>query len=159
MPVPGPFQGGPIAPVTGPIVPIVAQQPMPMPMPVPQPVLVPQPHPNAMPYGIPAAGYPGMMMGGPQAGGPGNYGIHPEPALGVGRTPNENLQHQLDFAYNHGLNDPQDFKPADDDKMRWYWVRELDGHWTQRNRLTIDAIGCRWYLTEYGAFYAVKLPD
>lgn len=108
-----------------------------------------------------AAQLPGLGMGGPpQAGFPGNFGIHPEPALGVGRTPAETALHQQAFAESHGLNQPQDFKPADDDPHRWYWCRELDGNWTQRSRLTIDNLGdCRWYLTENGAFYAVRLPN
>jgi hypothetical protein len=41
-----------------------------------------------------------------------------------------------------------------------YWVRELDGTFTQRNRLTIDSgdIGdCRWYAQD-GVFYSVRLP-
>jgi hypothetical protein len=55
---------------------------------------------------------------------------------------------------------PQDFKPADDDPTRFYWVRELDGNWTQRNRLTIDHLGdCRWYLADAGYFYAIRLPN
>jgi hypothetical protein len=59
------------------------------------------------------------------------------------------------------MNKKQEMKPADDDPMRMYWVRELDGTYSQRNRLTIDSgdIGdCRWY-THGGVFYAVRLPS
>ena len=59
------------------------------------------------------------------------------------------------------MNDKQEMKPANDDPSKEYWVRELDGNWTQRNRMTIDSgdIGkCRWYAVD-GVFYAVRLPD
>ncbi|CAK7204366.1 hypothetical protein SEUCBS139899_007122 [Sporothrix eucalyptigena] len=99
--------------------------------------------------------------GGGGIGGFGGVGgsIHPEPAMGVGQTPSEVLQEQLEFAYANNLYEPQDFKPADDDKSRFYWLRELDGNWTQRSRATIDHLGCRWYITDGGVFYAVRLPD
>ena len=102
-----------------------------------------------------------MVGGGGGIGGFGGVGgnIHPEPAMGVGQTPNEVLQEQLEFAYANNLYEPQDFKPADDDKSRFYWLRELDGNWTQRSRATIDHLGCRWYITDGGVFYAVRLPD
>lgn len=118
--------------------------------------------------GPPMVMMPGMgIPGGPGGnytvgvGGIGGVGgpIHPEPAMGVGQTPNETLQEQLEFAYANNMYEPQDFKPADDDKSRFYWVRELDGNWTQRSRATIDHIGCRWYITDSGVFYAVRLPD
>lgn len=148
--MPYPVPGAPIAPVTAPMIPMVAQQPMPM----PQPVMYPQPMPWAQPMG-------GMMMGGapPQGGGAGNYGAHPEPALGVGLTESETLQQQIEFAHANRLYEPQDFKPADEDKSRFYWLRELDGNWTQRSRLTIDSLSCRWYMTDNGFFYAVRLED
>lgn len=67
---------------------------------------------------------------------------------------------QAQFAYSNGLFEPQDFKPADDDPSRYYPVREVDGNWTQRNRFTIDNLGdCRWYVTNEGYFYAVRLPN
>lgn len=59
------------------------------------------------------------------------------------------------------MDERQEMKPADDNPLKYYWVRELDGAWTQRNRLTIDSgdIGkCRWYTVD-GMFYAVRLPD
>ncbi|KAG9237177.1 hypothetical protein BJ875DRAFT_502838 [Amylocarpus encephaloides] len=66
---------------------------------------------------------------------------------------------QMMTAHAMGLDRKQDMKPADDDPLRFYWVREFDGSWTQRNRLTIDSgdIGdCRWYAKD-GEFYAVRL--
>ncbi|KAG8414888.1 hypothetical protein J3458_008788 [Metarhizium acridum] len=79
---------------------------------------------------------------------------------GMGRTPNEEMLRQVEFAYSNRLFEPQDFKPADDDPSRYYYVREVDGNWTQRNRFTIDHMGdCRWYVTDEGWFYAVRLPD
>ncbi|CAK7265368.1 hypothetical protein SEPCBS119000_001476 [Sporothrix epigloea] len=102
------------------------------------------------------------MLGGD--GGILNFGtglgpVHPEPAVGLGQTPNELLHEQLEFAHANNLYDPQDFKPADDDKSRFYWMRESDGNWTQRSRATIDHLGCRWYITEGGVFYAVRLAE
>jgi hypothetical protein len=86
--------------------------------------------------------------------------VYPEPALGVGRTIGEVTAEQMQFAHQSNLFEPQDFKPADDDPSRYYMVRELDGAWTQRNRFTIDNLGdCRWYLTDEGYFYAVRLPN
>ncbi|CAK7270735.1 hypothetical protein SEPCBS57363_004252 [Sporothrix epigloea] len=112
---------------------------------------------------VPGTGGPGgsYMFG---SGGMGNFGgvcgpVHMEPAMGIGQTPNEVLQEQLEFAHANSLYEPQDFKPADDDKSRFYWMRELDGNWVQRSRATIDHLGCRWYITESGVFYAVRLPD
>jgi hypothetical protein len=60
------------------------------------------------------------------------------------------------------MNKKQEMKPSDDDPLRMYWVRELDGTYTQRNRLTIDSgdIGeVRWYVHDGGVFYAVRLPS
>jgi hypothetical protein len=65
------------------------------------------------------------------------------------------------YAQNSNINAKQEMKPADDDPFRMYWVRELDGTWTQRNRYTIDSgdIGdCRWYAMD-GQFYAVRLSS
>lgn len=117
--------------------------------------------------GVPGGNYivgGGGVSGGGFGGGGGfgsvdGGGIHPEPAMGIGQTQSEVLQEQLEFAYANNLYEPQDFKPADDDKSRFYWLRELDGNWTQRSRATIDHLGCRWYITDGGVFYAVRLPD
>lgn len=79
---------------------------------------------------------------------------------GLGKTPAEETLRQVQFAYDNGLFEPQDFKPADDNPSRYYYVREVDGNWTQRNRFAIDHMGdCRWYVTDEGWFYAVRLPD
>jgi hypothetical protein len=77
----------------------------------------------------------------------------------IGLTGSELLSQQLATASGLGMNNKQDMKPADDDPMRMYWVREYDGSYSQRNRLTIDSgdIGeCRWYVQD-GVFYAVRL--
>lgn len=76
-----------------------------------------------------------------------------------GFTATEVLNQQMATAQGLEMNKQQEMKPADDDPMRMYWVRELDGTFTQRNRLTIDSgdIGdCRWYAQD-GVFYAVRL--
>jgi hypothetical protein len=77
-----------------------------------------------------------------------------------GLTANEVLNQQMATAQGLEMNKQQEMKPADDDPLRMYWVRELDGTFTQRNRLTIDSgdIGdCRWYAQD-GVFYSVRLP-
>lgn len=137
----------------------------------PQPVYPPQP---VMMQGGPAivggAAGGGQFMAQPVAvtGPPvvvaGNYPpqsmpVHHDPVLGIGRTRNEIIADQRQFAEANDLFKPQDFKPSDDDPSRYYMVRELDGNWTQRNRITIDNLGCRWYLADEGYFYAVRLPD
>ncbi len=132
---------------------------------MPHPVMMggpPGPPYGMMPGGpVMMGGQPPMMSAGPGPGpGPGFFGIHPEPATGIGPTPGEAQAEQAEFAYTHGLHAPQDFKPADDDVSRMYYVRELDGNWTLRNRATIDGLGdCRWYITDVGVFYAVRLPN
>ena len=84
-----------------------------------------------------------------------------QPVTGThGQTGYEVLGQQLATAQGLEMNAKQEMKPADDDPFRMYWCRELDGSWTQRNRLTIDSgdIGdCRWYAKD-GQFYAVRLP-
>ncbi|PNH56545.1 hypothetical protein VD0002_g2934 [Verticillium dahliae] len=126
---------------------------------------------NGMVMGPPhaAMGFGGVVGGG---GGPpgapppsvliaGNNPLHlPPDVSGVGRTSGEVALENAQFAYANGLYEPQDFKPADDDPSRYYPVREVDGNWTQRNRYTIDNLGdCRWYVSEGGYFYAVRLPN
>ncbi|OLN81687.1 hypothetical protein CCHL11_05503 [Colletotrichum chlorophyti] len=116
-------------------------------------------------HGPPPAG---MSMGigmPPQVGGggvpvfAGNASLPPD-VTGYGKTAGEIAIEQAQFAYANGLFEPQDFKPADDDPSRYYPVREVDGNWTQRNRFTIDNLGdCRWYVTNEGYFYAVRLPN
>lgn len=84
-----------------------------------------------------------------------------QPAFGtIGHTGGEIMAQQMQMASNLEMDKPQEMKPADDDKFRFYWVRELDNTWSQRNRLTIDSgdIGdVRWYAKD-GTFYAVRLP-
>lgn len=121
--------------------------------------------------GIAAAGPPGVAAAGfasaaAMGSGPvpviaGNCANPPPPDVsGLGRTPNEEMLRQVEFAHSNRLFEPQDFKPADDDPSRFYYVREVDGNWTQRNRFTIDHMGdCRWYVTDEGWFYAIRLPD
>lgn len=79
--------------------------------------------------------------------------FHTEPALGAGATGSE--------AANRDIDEPQDFRPADDNPSRMYRVREVDGGWTIRNRYTIDNMEgeFRWYITDEGVFYAVRLPN
>ncbi|KAF5579070.1 hypothetical protein FPCIR_11332 [Fusarium pseudocircinatum] len=87
-------------------------------------------------------------------------GHHVPDVTGVGRTAGEEQLRQIQFAHANKMYEPQDFKPADDDPSRFYYVREVDGNWTQRNRFTIDHMGdSRWYVTDEGWFYAVRLPN
>jgi len=93
---------------------------------------------------------------------PAYYDSHiPQPAFGtIGLTGGEVMAQQIQTAAGLEMDKPQEMKPADDDKFRFYWVRELDNTWSQRNRLTIDSgdIGdVRWYAKD-GTFYAVRLP-
>ncbi|RSM06328.1 hypothetical protein CEP52_005737 [Fusarium oligoseptatum] len=134
-----------------------------------QPILVhgPQQH-----YSVPqvqhvAGAVPAVGLAGGVAAMPGtvpfiagNSGHHVPDVTGIGRTAGEEQLRQIQFAHENRLYEPQDFKPADDDPSRFYYVREVDGNWTQRNRFTIDHMGdCRWYVTDEGWFYAVRLPS
>lgn len=126
----------------------------------------------------PVVGQPGFGVSGPQVVGPAPQQFQAMPPMGMGggipvvpgniapevsgmgRTTGEETARQLQFAHSNKLFEPQDFKPSDDDPSRFYYVREVDGNWTQRNRFTIDHMGdCRWYVTDEGWFYAVRLPD
>jgi len=78
--------------------------------------------------------------------------------FGAGLTRSETLARNVEMARANGVGQAQDFKPADDSPTRMYWCRELNNEYTLRNRLTIDQMGCRWYMTPDGSFYAVKLP-
>ncbi|KAM6484498.1 hypothetical protein HDV62DRAFT_299867 [Trichoderma sp. SZMC 28011] len=142
---------------------VVAQQPAVVPQPFvgQQPVMIGgQPAPAAIPiqqlHTVPAMGVPGVG-GVPVIAG--NGGQIPD-VSGLGRTPAEETVRQLQFAHANKLFEPQEFKPSDDDPSRFYYVREVDGNWTQRNRFTIDHLGdCRWYVTDEGWFYAVRMPN
>jgi hypothetical protein len=86
--------------------------------------------------------------------------IPPPEISGFGKTASEVAAEHAQFAYANGVFEPQDFKPADDDPSRFYPVREVDGNWTQRSRMTIDNLGdCRWFITPEGYFYAVRLAN
>ncbi|OBS20856.1 hypothetical protein FPOA_07196 [Fusarium poae] len=88
----------------------------------------------AVPGTVPvfAGNVPGGGGGGPQ---------HIPEVMGIGRTAGEEQFRQIKFAHANKLHEPQEFKPADDDPSRFYYVREVDGNWTQRNRFTIDHMG------------------
>jgi hypothetical protein len=139
---------------------VIAQQPAMMPQPMhggQQPVFVAG-QASALPPGLIQAA-PQQVMGGGIPVIAGNGGNPPD-VSGLGRTQGEETLRQLQFAHANKLFEPQEFKPADDDPSRFYYVREVDGNWTQRNRFTIDHMGdCRWYVTDEGWFYAVRLPD
>ncbi|KAK2592514.1 hypothetical protein QQS21_009789 [Conoideocrella luteorostrata] len=185
----GPVQVGvPFSFVPSSLSPAAVAQPAVGPMPVqntyavPQPSYVPVTHGQPVMFNgqayVPAQGIPGqpMMANPPMMAAPGMAAMpagQPVPMVpgnpnssnipdvsGLGKTQNEETLRQVEFAYNNRLFEPQDFKPADDDPSRFYYVREVDGNWTQRNRFTIDHMGdCRWYVTDEGWFYAVRLPD
>ena len=105
----------------------------------------PPPPPCSMAASIPGGGQPP---------------VHYEPASGIGLTESEMQALNEQIAYDNNVDEPQDFKPADDDPARLYWCRELDNAWTLRSRFTIDNLGdCRWYITDDGRFYSVRLPN
>jgi len=151
------MQGAPvvgIAPFTAPMMPIIHQQAS------LQPQMVLGGQPIVMGSGGNPCGQPAMVVGGHPQMVPGNCGVFSEAACGIGRTPGELALEQAQFAYNNNLYEAQDFKPADDDPSRHYYVRELDGNWTMRSRISIDTMGdSRWYITDSGMFYAVRLPN
>ncbi|ATY67412.1 hypothetical protein A9K55_000054 [Cordyceps militaris] len=133
-----------------------------------QPSLMPQPMAAGQPVFVAGQVPPGIIQAPPQVimGGGGGIPVfagnsgNPPDVSGLGRTQGEETLRQLQFAHANKLFEPQEFKPADDDPSRFYYVREVDGNWTQRNRFTIDHMGdCRWYVTDEGWFYAVRLPD
>lgn len=145
------------APATAGFHPIIVQQPAGQSMMMPgqpqhmvqQPVMV-----NGVPHVVAGNGTPFPVQ-------PGMFPapVHNDPVLGIGQTGAETMAEQMRFAHENGLFEVQDFKPKDDDPSRYYMVRELDGNWTQRNRYTIDALNCRWYLADQGYFYAVRVPE
>ncbi|RDW59575.1 hypothetical protein BP6252_12662 [Coleophoma cylindrospora] len=147
-------------------------------VPPPQPVYIPplgpsqyqdaSQGPNFPGFGglnpYPALGPNGAFGGVPPAprGGPTMSGaLPPQPPFGpTGPFQDDTLHQQLQTAQNPALkmNEGQEMQPADPDKLRVYWVRELDDTWTQRNRATIDSgdLGrIKWYSMSPGIFYAV----
>lgn len=110
--------------------------------------------------GIPA-GHPVYLNhggGGPQPMMPGIFPpMHHEPATGVGMTAGEVASA---YMMDPEINEPQEFQPADTNPARMYMVRQLDGQYIAMSRATIDSFGskgARWYLTDDGVFYAVRL--
>lgn len=93
------------------------------------------------------------------AGVPAHPPVHVESALGVGLTPNETMAQNIRMAQNNKAYEPQDFKPADPDPYRLYWFRELNGHWALFPRRQIDRLDARWYRTDDGIFYAVRISE
>ncbi|KAJ4420127.1 hypothetical protein N0V82_004574 [Gnomoniopsis sp. IMI 355080] len=142
---------------------------------MPMPVINHQPYPGQpmfMGGGNMSSGQPMMM---PMAGGAGG-GVPPGQPVLVNGGPApmmpgafpamNNMAAPFHFdpaagMTNPELNEPQDFKPADDSPSRMYWVRQLDGEYCQMPRITIDSFGqaARWYCTDEGVFYAVRLAD
>ncbi|KAK3682635.1 hypothetical protein B0T22DRAFT_444816 [Podospora appendiculata] len=153
--------GAPYQPVPAsvPLTPIVVQQPVQQPVMQPMVVQAGVPPPPAPGGPVYMQGPPQVVIGNPPTPGPPmGLPVHPEPAMGIGLTPNEVDVMNNQIAYDNMVDEPQEFKPADDDPSRMYRVRELDGVWTLRNRFTIDNLGdCRWYMGDNGAFYAVRL--
>ncbi|KAJ4375745.1 hypothetical protein N0V85_009021 [Neurospora sp. IMI 360204] len=161
--MPVPMQQVPAAAPPG----YIVQQPVQQ-QPVMQPVLVQaqpvpgQPMMMAQPQPAYAPGATVIVAGNahvaPMPAAPG--AIHPEPALGIGLTASEIAANNEQIAYENNMDEAQDFKPADDDPSRMYRCREVDGNWTLRNRFTIDNLGdCRWYMTDDGVFYAVRMQS
>ncbi|KAH8783469.1 hypothetical protein F5882DRAFT_498500 [Hyaloscypha sp. PMI_1271] len=139
----------------------MAFQPTALPLPTVPPVVYQQPGYIPQPQSVynPYAQQPYVIQQQPSVAGLPNFSIM-QPTYGTyGQTGTEVLVQQMAYAQASNINEKQEMKPADDDPFRMYWVREHDGTWTQRNRMTIDSgdIGdCRWYAME-GQFYAVRL--
>ncbi|KAK3379480.1 hypothetical protein B0T24DRAFT_663656 [Lasiosphaeria ovina] len=150
-----------IAPVTAPLVPTLVQY-----HPGIQPVMQPQVvHGTAIPVPNPAGGQPVYGQVPPQVitgnappmGAAPAPNVHFEAAMGVGLTGSQVAMRIEQWAYNTNIDEPQDFKPADENPLREYRVREADGSWSIKNRMTIDDLGdCRWYIDNHGIFYAVR---
>jgi hypothetical protein len=145
-----------VAPVSAPMNPIVVQQPGGQPMMIQNPSM-----PGAPPFMLPGAAQAMQMPGNPPliAGLPAQPPVHVEPAMGVGLTPNETIAQNIRIAQNNKAYEPQDFKPADPDPYRMYWFRELNNHWAVFPRRQIDRLNARWYRTDDGVFYAIRLSD
>ena len=153
-----PMQSLPIgvASTTAPMNPIVVQQPGFGPLllqnqsiPGGPPLMLPNLH-----QGYPITGIPSHLSGLPA-----QPPVQVEPAMGVGLTPNETIAQNMRIAQNNQAYEPQDFKPADPNPYRMYWFRELDGHWALFYRRQIDRLDVRWYRTDDGVFYAIRLSE
>jgi len=80
------------------------------------------------------------------------------PAIGL--TASQVQAQQLQVAQNLGMNVSQKTQPGDPNPDLYYWVRERDDTWTQRDRRTIDSgqLGdIRWYTQGPGLYYAERL--
>ncbi len=106
---------------------------------------------------VPGTAFPQAV---PQAMASVSYGPAPTQGRNVdfGPTAFEAMAYNMEFARVNGVNQPQEFKPSDDNPRRMYWLRELDNQFTLRDRQTIDRLRCRWYMMDDGTFYAVRLP-
>jgi hypothetical protein len=148
-----------IAPATAPMNPIVVQQ-----QPIAPPMMLPG-QCQVLPATVPGAARPIQMMPGNAAAAaipglpPAQPPVHVEPAMGVGLTPGETMAQNIRMAQDNKAYEPQDFKPADPDPYRLYWLRELNGHWAVFPRRQIDRLDARWYRTDEGVFYAVRLSE
>lgn len=155
-----PMQTLGVAPMTAPVNPIVLQQP------VGQPMMMQNP---AVPANVAVQGQqfllPGPTMTGNNPFGacgaqlPAQPPVHMEDNMGVGLTLNETMAQNIRKAQNNKAYEPQDFTPADPDPYRMYWLRELNGHWAVFPRRQIDRLEARWYRTDEGIFYAVRLTN
>ncbi|KAI1502261.1 hypothetical protein F5X99DRAFT_427401 [Biscogniauxia marginata] len=120
-------------------------------------------HVMSQPGTVPAMAYPQACGGGGPTMIPGNGppgAQFPPDIMGIGKTAMEVQAEQALAAESNQALEPQDMKPADDDVSRMYYCREPDGVWLQRNRYSIDKMGCfRWYVWPNGVFYAVRLAD
>ncbi|KAK4239793.1 hypothetical protein C8A03DRAFT_42649 [Achaetomium macrosporum] len=154
-PLPGVAVGVNMAPVSAPRQPIVVQQPVGPPMMLPNHSV-----PGGPPLMIPGPTRPVQIPGNAVIGGlPVNPPVHVDPAMGVGLTPNEVMAQNIQMARDNRAYEPQDFKPADPDPYRLYWIRETNGHWALFPRRQIDRLNARWYRSDHGIFYAVRLSD
>jgi hypothetical protein len=79
--------------------------------------------------------------------------------MGVGLTPNEVMGQNIQKARDNKAYEPQEILPADPDPYRLYWIRETNGHWALFPRRQIDRLNARWYRSDEGVFYAVRLSD
>ncbi|ODA80443.1 hypothetical protein RJ55_03401 [Drechmeria coniospora] len=136
----------------------VTQQFVPAQLPLQPSLQPPHPQPPVMMSGQAFVAVPASQVAPPSFVGASTLGMGAE-VNGVGLTQQEESLRQIQFAHNNKLFEPQDFKPGDDDANRFYYVRELDGNWTQRSRYSIDQMACRWYVTDEGWFYAVRLAE
>ena len=145
-----------VANVTAPMHPVVVQRPGGHPM-----MITNQSVPGGPPLMLPAPAQVVQMPGNPSLmhGVPAQPPVHVEPAMGVGLTPNETIAENVRMAQNNKAYEPQDIKPADPDPYRMYWFRELNGHWAVFPRRQIDRLDARWYRTNEGVFYAIRLTE